>query len=99
MDYYGRRNDILFAIHDIPWPYVLLHLAAVAIKGVAYAVTRAHNPWLMLKGIWDGYRLGLKAWETRTPVDVRTYRLSRILKKKGPKLLTEINPMLSNPQI
>lgn len=91
MDFYGRRNDILFAWHNVPMPYLPVHLAATTLNGFAYAVTRAEHPFRMLSGIMNGYRDCVRNWSNRRPVPASIYRLHRRLKKKGPLRLEEID--------
>jgi len=82
MDYYGRRNDILFAFHNVPWPWLPLHLAATSVNGVR-AAFRLGRFSSMMAGICAGYWQGLRSWSDRKPVSVETYRLGRTLKRPG----------------
>jgi GT2 family glycosyltransferase len=84
MDFYGRRNDILFAWHNVPMPYLPIHLAATTLNGFAHAATRAKHPFRMLSGIINGYRDCARRWSERRPVRASVYRLHRQLKKRGP---------------
>jgi hypothetical protein len=38
MDLYGRRNDVLFAWHNVPMPYFPAHLLGVTINGLRFGV-------------------------------------------------------------
>ena len=54
MDYFGRRNDILFAWHNVPMPYLPIHAAGVTVKGIASAI-RVRRFRKMLQGLACGY--------------------------------------------
>jgi glycosyltransferase involved in cell wall biosynthesis len=93
MDYYGRRNDVLFAWHNVPLPYLPVHLAATTLNGLRTAL-RARRLRHQLWGLAAGY-LSCLAWGGRRPVGRAAYRLSRRLKKAGPLPLAEIEPLLA----
>src|SRR5262249_26091946 len=46
MDYYGRRNDILFAWHNVPFLRLPLHALGTTLNGVRTAL-HAKNPGVM----------------------------------------------------
>ena len=52
-DHYGRRNDVLFAWHNVPMPFLPLHVAATTWNGVRTAL-RADNRLRMILGIAAG---------------------------------------------
>lgn len=95
MDYFGRRNDALFAWHNVPLPALPVHLAATVANGLRTAL-RAHHPARMLAGLaagtWTGARdrLGGRA----RPVPMEVYRLHRRLKTGGPVLFPQIAQLL-----
>jgi glycosyltransferase involved in cell wall biosynthesis len=95
MDFFGRRNDALFAWHNVPLPHLPVHLAATVANGVRTTL-HAHHPVQMLAGVAAGVAMGardrLGGW-TR-PVPVAVYRLHRRLKTGGPVLLPQIEPAL-----
>lgn len=96
MDFYGRRNDILFAWHNVPWPYLSLHLIATTFNGVIFA-TRTRSAVRvrdLLAGLLRGYVDCLKYVSRRQPVSRGIYRLSRRLKKNGPLPLAQIESRL-----
>ncbi len=96
MDLHGRRNDVLFAWHNVPMPYFPLHLAATSSNGLMSGV-KVGRPFRMLRGTLRGYGACMKRWKHRQPVDAAIYRLSRRLKKGGPLELAEIEPLLPEP--
>jgi len=83
MDYYGRRNDILFAWHLVPLPVLPLHLVGTTINGVRSA-WQAGRAGAMLKGMLAGYLGGAQALRERAAVSAALYRLYRHIKKRGP---------------
>ena len=93
MDFYGRRNDILFAWHNVPRPYFLVHLLGTTLNGLGSAF-RAGRYGKMLKGIAQGYADCFDQWTNRQPVSAEVYNLHRRLKKRGPQLLSDIEQFL-----
>ena len=83
MDYYGRRNAILFAWHLVPLTVLPVHLAGVTINAIRTAL-RLRRGSAMWRGTFDGYLLAAAAFKRRTAVSWRTYRLHRQLRKRGP---------------
>ena len=80
MDYYGRRNDVLFAWHHVPWPAVVPHLAGTTLNAVRSAITAGR--WQqMMRGTLSGY--GQMHRRSRAPVPVDVYRLHRLLRKSS----------------
>ena len=89
MDFHGRRNDVLFAWHNVPMPYLPVHLAATTVNGLL-AGMRVRRPGRMLRGTLRGYADCLRRWNARDPVRREIYRLNRRLKKGGPMTLDEV---------
>ena len=81
MDLYGRRNDILFAWHNVPMPKLISHLAATTLRGISFGV-RVGRPIRMLRGLTWGYAACLHQWSQRKPVQEDTYRRFRTLSKQ-----------------
>lgn len=79
MDYYGRRNDVIFAWCNVPSRYLLPHLAATCLKGLAFSL-RVGRPLKMYAGMMDGLRECLLGWHERSPVSPGTYRKFRALR-------------------
>lgn len=92
MDYYGRRNDILFAWHNIPLPDLLWHLPATTVSGLMTAV-RCGRYRHMLAGLAKGY-LDSMSMASRCPISKKIYGLFRLLKSEGPILLIEAESIL-----
>jgi len=93
MDFFGRRNDLLFAWHNVPLPYFPLHLCGTTVNGVVSAA-RAGRFARMFKGIISGYGECVRHRHERRPVPCDIYRLSRKLKKAGPLPFRELEPLL-----
>jgi glycosyltransferase involved in cell wall biosynthesis len=93
MDFYGRRNDILFAWHNVPLSRLPIHLVGTTINGIISAA-RAGRFARMFRGILTGYGECVRHLHERRPVPGNIYRLSRKLKKAGPVPLREIEPLL-----
>jgi GT2 family glycosyltransferase len=80
MDYYGRRNDILFAWRCAPMPYLVSFLAKVIAKGLLIGL-RVRRPRNMVRGIIAGFR----SCRGRAPVSRALWRRSLELRANGPK--------------
>lgn len=93
MDYYGRRNDVLFAWHNVPLPDLLAHLPATTVNGAAFGF-RIGRPWRMLYGLAGGYASMLKFAGKRRAVSRRAYRLYRELKRRGAVGFEEVEARL-----
>lgn len=92
-DYCGRRNDVLFAWHNVPWAMLPLHLLATTLNGLLSAA-RAQNPGRMVLGLAAGYRACFTRRRERAPVAPAIYWLHRRLKKRGPLALSQIRDAL-----
>jgi glycosyltransferase involved in cell wall biosynthesis len=93
MNFFGRRNDILFAWHNVPMPLFPFHLAATTFNGFrSVAGTRYRSGMVM--GMLSGYSDICHRWNEREPVPQHIYRLHRLLKKRGPKSIHEIERFL-----
>jgi GT2 family glycosyltransferase len=89
MDYYGRRNDILFAWHYVPMPLLLPHLVGTTIFGIK-SMWRPRRARWMLQGIVAGYLGCLRQGALRVPVPASLYRFHRRLKGSGARQLAEV---------
>jgi glycosyltransferase involved in cell wall biosynthesis len=92
MDSYGRRNDILFAWYNVPWPFLPVHMLGTTMLGLKMGV-RVGRPLPMIAGLARGYASILHEWNHRKPVAREIYRLSRSL-KRGAVPLQEIEASL-----
>jgi glycosyltransferase involved in cell wall biosynthesis len=92
MDFYGRRNDILFVWNNVPAPFFLSHLIGTTLRGAGLAATAGKMG--MARGILAGYRDSARSANVRAPVSLAAYRLHRALKKGGPRPLADIESLL-----
>lgn len=95
MDVYGRRNDILYVICNVPALHLPLHLLATTINGVIHGF-HVHRIKNNLRGLLKGYVDSFRFWSERSPVSSRTYCLLRQL-KKAPRHIAEIHQELPAP--
>jgi GT2 family glycosyltransferase len=96
MDYYGSRNKVLYAWHNVPFPAVALHLAGTTVKTLVYKL-RPDRIWTRLRGVLAGYAMSASGRAIRQPVRGDTYAVSQALKRRGPIPLIEIANRLSPP--
>jgi len=90
MDFYGRRNDVIYAWQNVPMPYLPLHLGGTILHGATYAVRSARHPIKMFAGMLDGLGQCIRGNVIRKPVHPGIYRLSRDLRKRGPLPLSSV---------
>ena len=97
-DFCGRRNDVLFAMHNVPAIDLPVHLAGTVFNGLRAAI-RSQHPIRQCAGLAVGLWQSVLQWMRggRRPVSRNMYRLQRRLKKAGPRPLAEIESLL--PQI
>ena len=93
MDYYGRRNDVLFAWHHVPLPHLPVHVAGTLVNAVRSA-WQAGRVSRMAAGSVAGITDSLSHPRDRRPVSTGVYRLHRRLKKGGPALLESLTQEL-----
>jgi GT2 family glycosyltransferase len=89
MDFYGARNKILYAWHNIPFPSVALQLAGRTAKAITFSL----QPDRMLtrsRGLLSGYSVCMTGRTERRPVNPAMYQLSQELKRRGATSLEEI---------
>jgi glycosyltransferase involved in cell wall biosynthesis len=93
MDICGRRNSILFAWHNVPMPYLPVHLLGTVANGLAFGL-KVRRPSTTMRGLMLGFRALASQTRERRPVPRNTYRLHRRLRKTGPALLSHVEPQL-----
>ncbi len=92
-DHHGRRNDVLYAWYNVPWPSLAIHLAATTFNGLVFGI-KVRRPLRMIRGLASGYRAILKDWGLRRPVNPQTYRIVRLLKRRGTVPFSQIDSLL-----
>lgn len=87
--HYGRRNDVLYAWHNVPMPYLLPHMAMTTYRGVMFGI-RKRRVMSDIVGLAKGYAACFHEFRNRLPVRAVAYRLSRQLKRRGMVPLREV---------
>jgi glycosyltransferase involved in cell wall biosynthesis len=92
MDYYGRRNEYLFAWHNVPMPELIPHVGASTLKGLLFMSRLGRSPRHQFAGMLSG--LTHPGWGKggRRPVPRWAYHLHRTLRQ--PVRLDEVLPRL-----
>jgi hypothetical protein len=70
-----------------------MHLAGTTVNAVKTAVGSGCF-WRMISGTASGYTDIFRLWKERQPVLQDIYHLHRMLKKNGPQLLEDVEPLL-----
>jgi glycosyltransferase involved in cell wall biosynthesis len=91
--FYGRRNDVLFAWHNVPMPYLVGRLAKVTVHGLLIGL-RGRRLGAAVRGLWRGYAEGVRDLPRRDPLPRDLYRLSRRLRRQLIVPLEEVEPEL-----
>ena len=80
MDYYGRRNQILFAMLRVPLPCITTYLVRMLLLAMRQilATGRAKN---MALGVVAGFTDAVKLWDRRKPVQLATYKRWRHIRR------------------
>lgn len=84
----AARNAVLFAWHNVPLPYLLVHLLGASLNTLRRG-GRDGRLADALRGVGQAYRLVLTR-EERAPVSRAVYRLDRRLRKRVRLPLTEV---------
>jgi glycosyltransferase involved in cell wall biosynthesis len=92
-DTFGRRNDVLFAVHNIPMPYFPLHLLVTTYRGLIFGM-KVRRFGRMARGLASGWAAIPREWRNRAPVSKDTYRLIRRMRHVPAIPLEEIEPLL-----
>ncbi len=94
MDYFGRRNDILFAWNNVPLPALLPHLMMTTFHGLllGWRVGRFSR---MLRGLFAGYGALFGGCASRRPVSWKVYRVARDLKKRTALPIRQVIAMIA----
>lgn len=96
MDLYGRRNAILYAWWNEPFPAVLARMAEMTAVGLVTGV-RAGRPLAAVRGLALGYAWCWRERARRRPVPPSVSRAFRLLWKKGPLRLSDVEGLLPAP--
>jgi GT2 family glycosyltransferase len=96
MWFYGCRNDILFAWHNVPLPYLPGRIARVAAYSLWLGLG-VRRPGLFARGVIAGLRACFRT--KRQPVSRRDYRLYHELRKREAVPLDEVRARLSRSEV
>jgi hypothetical protein len=80
MDFYGRRNDCLIALWNVPLIFLPVHLPLTLIGGMWFGI-RHGKPLSMLRGSLAGLWDGLTGLRNRRAVSVQAYRYHKRSKR------------------
>jgi GT2 family glycosyltransferase len=86
---YGPRNEILFAWHNVPMPYLLGRVLKVSAYELWLGL-RVRRPLVFARSLLAGYLHALHGWHCRKPVPRSVYRLYSDLEVRGAVKLDEI---------
>lgn len=95
MDFYGARNKVLFAWHNIPAPVLALQLAGRTAKAMLFSLQPARMA-TRCRGLLNGYFVCATGRASRLPVTSDIFRLSQELKFRRSVPLDEIARRLSD---
>ena len=93
MDYYGSRNKILYAWHNVPLTRLPGRLAGMTIRAATFS-PRPDRITTRLRGMAAAYALAFTGRLYRQPVPLRIYELSQELKRRGPLPLERVETRL-----
>ena len=93
-DFYGRRNDVLFAVHNVPLPWAAGHLVRTTANGLRFGL-RVGRPGNMVRGLASGWAAIPREWRYhRRAVPPAIYRLARRLRSVPWLPLDAVEPVL-----
>jgi len=92
MDYYGRRNDVLYGWLNVPAAALPAYWLRMIAKGLAIGL-RVRRPARMVRGLAGGAKACWQHRTERSPVPTAVYRLSRELRRGG-ATLEHVEPRL-----
>ncbi|MBC7771418.1 MAG: glycosyltransferase [Pyrinomonadaceae bacterium] len=94
----NARNHILYAWHNIPMPYMLPRLVGMTFNLLRWGIRKKHFKASM-HGVWRGYRdLFMGKLDPRRPVSQATYSASRMLSKRAPVKLSEVEGRITRSE-
>jgi glycosyltransferase involved in cell wall biosynthesis len=93
MDYYGARNKILYAWHNVPLSRLPGRLAGMTVKAASYTL-RPDRVVTRVRGLLAGYALAFGGRLHREAVPPGVYELSQELKRRGPMRIEDLEGRL-----
>ena len=89
MDFYGRRNDVLFVWHNAPAPHHLAWLLLMMVN-TARSIAQYGRAVKFIEGLLRGYVDCFRYWDRRDPVAPTTFKLFHRLRRDGPATLSTV---------
>jgi glycosyltransferase involved in cell wall biosynthesis len=93
ISYYTARNSILFVWAYVPLLIMPIHLMGTIMNNFLLSI-KSGNVERTIRGLFSGLMAVLSLRIKRFPLSYRLYRLLRVMKKKGPLPLNEIEHLL-----
>jgi GT2 family glycosyltransferase len=90
--FYGVRNEVLFAWHNVPFPYLPWLVAKISLQALVLGVG-VRRPLLFLRGLLAG--AAAMRISARHPVPRPAYRLFRLLQKRRALKFEEVAARLA----
>lgn len=89
MDFYGARNKILYAWHNIPSNALPIQFIGRTINAFVFSL-KPRRMWTRFRGLCSGYATVASGAARRQPISMPVYRLSQDLKQRGAIPLQEV---------
>jgi glycosyltransferase involved in cell wall biosynthesis len=93
MDFYGRRNDVLFGWHNVP-SVLLPFYFFLSVTNTLRTAIRIGRVEKLITGVLAGFRDCVKHLNDRQPISLKTFRLYRQLRRESSKPLGQIEGYL-----
>jgi GT2 family glycosyltransferase len=91
----GAQNAVLFAIYNVPWPWLPIHLGSTILKTLIYAWRRG-GAVPVLQGFCASIPIARRTLGLRAPVTGRTYLAFRTLRNGGVLPLDRMQDLLGH---
>lgn len=95
IDYYGQRNNVLFAWQNAPLAYLPIHLAGTTTKTLLFG-WKVGRPLQIARNVGVGYCSIPFHIRSRRPVSRKAWRLSRKLRQLGAVSIEDVVPQLAD---
>ncbi len=95
--FYWRRNDVLFAWHHVPLPYLPGRLTKVVVHGAMVGM-RERRLGPSLRGLWQGHVDFFRNRGSRAPMSRGLYRVDRALRRHQQLPLEAVEGELPAPR-
>jgi len=82
MNFYSRRNDILFPWCNVPIRFLGVYWIMTTLNGLRHGI-RIRKLFVTVKGLLSGYIATFGHWKDRRPVSIETYLTFRQLRNSA----------------